>query len=145
MPHERASEIASSRPILGQLSKRAIVHPAKTIALSLHPAVELGRGSGNVKTIEERAAIQLYAIADSSLSQRLFERSRVAPDDVTVDSQLIIRTTHDCVGAKRPAKKKHCLAECVARTVLVVLGPEKGQHPIPSVKSSRLSNGEVNE
>jgi len=146
-PPPRYGIIVSALSVGGGCERNERVHVCapKPVSLDFDPAIELRRAFDE-DTVEKGTGVRLNCVPDPAGCQCAIEVPEVDADDGGVQSQLVLANDQR-VLPQRAAKGIDGLGECVARPLLVALGPEKTEEPVaadaPGI--ARGDNGEEAE
>jgi hypothetical protein len=110
----------------------------------VQPSIEL-RSLVDEETGEEIAAIKLESLFQSIRLRTRFERCRITPYELKIDSHLFISPRHYCVVAEGSPKNVERLTKRRTRMLLVGVRPEQTEERVAPMVSARLRDAEVSE
>ena len=134
---QRSRQVAVVFGLLRELLGGFSGHRTQSMPLTAEPIVEFGRVVGE-EALQQRSAIELERCLSLPGVHRVDERGDVAPQDTSVDRQLLRAATHDCgvVGDESASQMAEGLLQRIARVRLIQIGPEQGEQRVAPNEST---------
>jgi hypothetical protein len=116
-----------------------------SLPFRVEPAFEIDGRLGDMNAGKQLAAVELDRVPMSVGAGGVLERSRIAPDLIAIELDLLAIPIENRVGAEDAPEEEDRLAQRVARVIGVVFRPEERNEAVASLRPAWSSDGKIDE
>ena len=141
---QSAGVIARCPPLLHEGRRRVAHHRVQPSSLRLEPSLEL-RCVRDVEALKELALIRIERTLPIALVDGRLHRDGIAAHQLMVDAHEPVTRSDDRRLAERLPRGVQRVAERVSSSLLIRLGPEKGDQRVARMQPARPRHGEIRQ